>query len=93
MSGAPLRFKGQGIVNIIIALSIIVLLSLFILQQSLNLFMAMAVCSFLIGVLLIVPIGGADMPVVIFNAQLVFRMGSSRYWLTLSNHYWSLQGL
>ncbi|GIX22096.1 MAG: hypothetical protein KatS3mg121_0879 [Gammaproteobacteria bacterium] len=42
-------------------------------------FTAMTVLAFVIGVLLIIPIGGADMPVVISHAQLLLRVGGGRH--------------
>ena len=65
MSGAPVTFIGQHILNLIILLSIIVLTYLLCKTQSSNLFWILITISFLVGVLLIIPIGGADMPVVI----------------------------
>ena len=65
MSGSPITFKGQHILNLIIGLSIIALIYLLCSTQTSSLFWGMIVVSFLIGVLLIIPIGGADMPVVI----------------------------
>ena len=65
MSGSPITFKGQHILNLIIGLSIIALIYLLCSTQTSSLFWGMIAVSFLIGVLLIIPIGGADMPVVI----------------------------
>jgi NAD(P) transhydrogenase subunit beta len=41
--------------------------------------------SLLLGVLIIVPIGGADMPVVILDAEFLFRMGGAGIGFTLGN--------
>ena len=65
MSGAPITFKGQHILNALILISIIVLTYFLCATQSSNLFWILIGISFLIGFLLIIPIGGADMPVVI----------------------------
>ena len=65
MSGSPITFRGQHLLNALILISIIVLTYLLCSTQSSNLFWILLAVSFLIGFLLIVPIGGADMPVVI----------------------------
>ena len=65
MSGAPITFKGQHLINLILGLSIIFLIYYLCNTQSSNIFWAIVAISFLVGVLLIIPIGGADMPVVI----------------------------
>ena len=67
---SPITFKGQHPLNALILISIIVLIYLFAQTQSSNLFWLLLIVSFLIGFLLIIPIGGADMPVVIsiFNS-------------------------
>ena len=65
MSGAPITFKGQHLLNAFILISIVILTYLLCVSQSSSLFWVLIVVSFLIGLLLIIPIGGADMPVVI----------------------------
>ena len=65
MSGAPITFKGQHFINLFIGLTIIFLIYYLCRTQSSNIFWTIVVISFLVGVLLIIPIGGADMPVVI----------------------------
>jgi NAD(P) transhydrogenase subunit beta len=85
MSGTPVKFPGQNIVNLIIALAILVFLALFFMQQTLNLFIIMAALSFLIGVLLIIPIGGADMPVVISMLNSYSGWAAAGIGFTLSN--------
>ena len=64
MSGSPITFTGQHFINLVLGLLVIVLIILLCRTQSTNYF---GHCNsfFLIGVLLIIPIGGADMPVVI----------------------------
>jgi NAD(P) transhydrogenase subunit beta len=65
MTGNPLVFKGQHLLNAILGIAIVVLVVMFCLSENHNLFFALMALSFLIGFLLILPIGGADMPVVV----------------------------
>ncbi len=65
MSGAPITFPGQHLLNAALGLVIIGLVVWFTNAQSASLFWTIAVLSFVIGGLIIIPIGGADMPVVI----------------------------
>ncbi len=65
MTGNPLVFKGQHLLNAILGIAIGVLVVMFCLSENHNLFFALMAISFLIGFLLILPIGGADMPVVV----------------------------
>jgi len=92
MSGIPIRFPGQAIVNLVIALTILGLLVMFILQQSLTLFMVLAGLSFLIGLLLIIPIGGADMPVVISMLNSYSGWAAAGIGFTLSNNLLVITG-
>ena len=63
--GKPWRFKGQGYVNFVTGLCLVTLMVAFIVNQSMELFIASILFALAIGVLLIMPIGGADMPVII----------------------------
>src|ERR1700757_3188356 len=65
MSGAPIILPARHAINIALALAIIVLIVLFARAESHLAFWLLATASFLLGVLIIIPIGGADMPVVI----------------------------
>ena len=65
MSGAPIVFPGQHALNAALGILLIVLVAWICLDQGGGLFWAIALLAFLIGVLIIIPIGGADMPVVI----------------------------
>ncbi|NLO92623.1 MAG: NAD(P)(+) transhydrogenase (Re/Si-specific) subunit beta [Elusimicrobia bacterium] len=65
MSGAPLVFKGQHPLNALLGLALIGLVAAFCSAQTTGLFWGIVLLAFLLGFLLILPIGGADMPVVI----------------------------
>lgn len=65
VSGKPISFKGQHFLNAILGAVIIGLVIYFCIDQSPWVFWSMAALAFVIGVLLIIPIGGADMPVVV----------------------------
>ena len=63
--GAPIVFSGQHFINLIVGLSIIVLGVVFTLTENWAAFFLLLALSFIVGVLIIIPIGGADMPVVV----------------------------
>ena len=65
MSGAPLTFPGQHPLNALLGAVIVGLVVWFCLAQSPEIYWAIVALAFVIGFLVIVPIGGADMPVVI----------------------------
>ena len=85
MSGSPITFKGQHLLNALILISIIVLTYLLCSTQSSNLFWTLLAISFLIGFLLIVPIGGADMPVVISMLNSYSGWAAAGIGFTLEN--------
>ena len=65
ISGKPVIFPGQHFLNLGLGLGLIVLVATFSIDQTIIQFWAIVFLALVIGVLLIVPIGGADMPVVI----------------------------
>ena len=85
MSGAPITFPGQHILNLIILISIVVLTYFLCSTQSSSLFWALIVISFLVGILLIIPIGGADMPVVISMLNSYSGWAAAGIGFTLEN--------
>ena len=85
MSGSPVTFKGQHLLNALILISIIVLIYLLCSAQSSNLFWLLVGVSFLIGFLLIIPIGGADMPVVISMLNSYSGWAAAGIGFTLEN--------
>ena len=85
MTGSPITFKGQHLLNALILISIIVLTYLLCSTQSSNLFWILLAVSFLIGFLLIIPIGGADMPVVISMLNSYSGWAAAGIGFTLEN--------
>jgi len=85
MSGSPITFKGQHLLNALILISIIILTYLLCSTQSSNLFWLLIAISFLIGFLLIIPIGGADMPVVISMLNSYSGWAAAGIGFTLEN--------
>jgi len=63
--GAPVSFAGQHMLNLVLALAMLGLGIGFCVTQSWTPFALMAAIAFMLGVLIIIPIGGADMPVVV----------------------------
>jgi NAD(P) transhydrogenase subunit beta len=63
--GAPVQFAGQHQLNLVLGLATIALGLVFVSTESWYAFFAMLALSFVMGVLIIIPIGGADMPVVV----------------------------
>jgi H+-translocating NAD(P) transhydrogenase subunit beta len=63
--GAPVQFAGQHKLNLVLGLSTIGLGLVFTFTGDWSAFFAMLTLSFVMGVLIIIPIGGADMPVVV----------------------------
>ncbi len=63
--GAPVSFRGQHFLNLILALAMIGFGLIFWATQQWLPFVIMTALAFILGVLIIIPIGGADMPVVV----------------------------
>ncbi|WP_297325276.1 NAD(P)(+) transhydrogenase (Re/Si-specific) subunit beta [Nitrosomonas sp.] len=67
MSGTPIVFTGQHMINLLLAIAMIGFGLWFFFSETTNwtAFIAMTAIAFILGFLIIIPIGGADMPVVI----------------------------
>jgi len=63
--GAPVVFKGQHMANLAVGLAIVGLGLVYTFTGNLTAFAILVALAFVIGVLIIIPIGGADMPVVV----------------------------
>ena len=85
MSGSPITFRGQHFINLLIGIGIIGLIAYLPKNQSNNIFLFLIIISFLIGILLIIPIGGADMPVVISMLNSYSGWAAAGIGFTLDN--------
>ena len=63
--GAPVTFSGQHKINLVLGLAMLALGLVYTFTESWPAFFAMLAIAFVMGVLIIIPIGGADMPVVV----------------------------
>ena len=65
ITGAPLTFPGQHALNAILSITLVAFVAWITVEQNETIFWGIFILSLIIGILIIVPIGGADMPVVI----------------------------
>ena len=85
MSGSPITFTGQHYLNAILGISILSLIFYLIVNQSSQIFWILIIASLLIGFLIIIPIGGADMPVVISMLNSYSGWAAAGIGFTLEN--------
>lgn len=86
ISGKPIVFAGQHKLNLILGLLTLALVVLLVLSQSPSVFWAIVLVSLLLGVLIIVPIGGADMPVVVSMLNSYSGWAAAGIGFTLQNN-------
>ena len=85
MSGSPITFFGQHYLNLALGLFLIGLLFYLCKTQADTWFWTIIIISFLLGILLIIPIGGADMPVVISMLNSYSGWAAAGIGFTLEN--------
>lgn len=90
MSGVPIVFRGQYLINIILGLIVFIAIGLFAWQSyasifGLHIFWWLTAIAFLFGFFLIIPIGGADMPVVISMLNSYSGWAAAGIGFTLKN--------
>ena len=85
MSGSPITFLGQHYLNLILGISLIGLIIYLCKTQVDTWFWIIIAISFLVGILLIIPIGGADMPVVISMLNSYSGWAAAGIGFTLEN--------
>ena len=85
MSGNPITFIAQHYINLLLVFSVAALIFYLCKTQSDSLFWLLIAISFLLGVLLIIPIGGADMPVVISMLNSYSGWSAAGIGFTLEN--------
>ena len=85
MSGSPITFVGQHFINLALGIALIGLIFYLCNTQQEYLFWSLITVSFIIGILLIIPIGGADMPVVISMLNSYSGWAAAGIGFTLEN--------
>ncbi|MEQ8664694.1 MAG: NAD(P)(+) transhydrogenase (Re/Si-specific) subunit beta [Rhodospirillales bacterium] len=85
MSGSPIVFKGQHLLNAVVGAAIVVLIISFVGSESSTAYWTLILLAFLIGFLIIIPIGGADMPVVVSMLNSYSGWAAAGIGFTLSN--------
>lgn len=83
--GKPVRFAGQHWINLCVALLMIAIGLYFVATQDVNAYIVMTVIAFVLGVMLIIPIGGADMPVVVSMLNSYSGWAAAGIGFTLEN--------
>jgi NAD(P) transhydrogenase subunit beta len=86
MSGAPVKFRGQHQLNALIAVLTIALAVHFAMTESVWSLALMTVLAFALGFTLIIPIGGADMPVIISMLNSYSGWAAAATGFTLQNN-------
>ncbi|HEY4140624.1 MAG TPA: NAD(P)(+) transhydrogenase (Re/Si-specific) subunit beta [Pseudolabrys sp.] len=85
MSGAPITLPGRHVINIAIALALVFFVYQFYATQSVVSFWLIVALALALGILMIIPIGGADMPVVISMLNSYSGWAAAGIGFTLGN--------
>ncbi|MBV2122842.1 MAG: NAD(P)(+) transhydrogenase (Re/Si-specific) subunit beta [Candidatus Thiodiazotropha sp. (ex Ctena orbiculata)] len=85
VSGAPVKFKGQHMLNAAIAVATVLLGIHFGMTESMTSLVLMTLLAFILGFTLIIPIGGADMPVIISMLNSYSGWAAAATGFTLGN--------
>jgi NAD(P) transhydrogenase subunit beta len=85
VSGAPVKFKGQHALNAVIAIITVLLGIHFGMTGSMTSLVLITLLSFVLGFTLIIPIGGADMPVIISMLNSYSGWAAAATGFTLGN--------
>ena len=85
MSGKPIMLPARHLINIVLGLALVVLIVLLVTTESKAVFWLIVIASLVLGVLLIIPIGGADMPVVVSMLNSYSGWAAAALGFTLGN--------
>jgi NAD(P) transhydrogenase subunit beta len=85
MSGKPIMLPQRHVINIALGAALVVLIGLFVVTQSTLVFWLITLVSLVLGVLIIIPIGGADMPVVVSMLNSYSGWAAAGIGFTLGN--------
>ncbi|MFC0246390.1 NAD(P)(+) transhydrogenase (Re/Si-specific) subunit beta [Falsochrobactrum ovis] len=85
MSGKPIMLPARHVINAGILIALVVLVVMMVTTQSTTIFWIIVALSLLLGILLIIPIGGADMPVVVSMLNSYSGWAAAALGFTLGN--------
>ncbi|CAH1649444.1 pyridine nucleotide transhydrogenase subunit beta [Hyphomicrobiales bacterium] len=85
MSGKPIMLPQRHLLNIVLGVLLVALIAIFVATESHVVFWLIALVSFVLGVTLIIPIGGADMPVVVSMLNSYSGWAAAGIGFTLGN--------
>ncbi|MDX8533496.1 NAD(P)(+) transhydrogenase (Re/Si-specific) subunit beta [Mesorhizobium sp. VK25A] len=85
MSGKPIMIGGRHLINIVLGVALVALIVLLVTTESKLVFWLIVAASLVLGVLLIIPIGGADMPVVVSMLNSYSGWAAAALGFTLGN--------
>ncbi|MCK5284470.1 MAG: NAD(P)(+) transhydrogenase (Re/Si-specific) subunit beta [Alphaproteobacteria bacterium] len=92
IDGKPVIFQGQHKLNILLGISLVVMVILLCVTGSAFWFWSVAIFALVLGVLIIIPIGGADMPVVISMLNSYSGWAAAGIGFTLHNNLLIITG-
>ena len=91
--GTPMTYRGQNIFNmVLLAATVVIFLYLIVVPGSMPLFFTMVGLAFVFGLLLVMPIGSADMPVVMSLLNSYAGLASAATGFVLSNNVLIIAG-
>ena len=92
ISGKPVRFAGQHMLNLVLGLVSVGLCVVFFMTPSWTPFLIMTAIALALGILIIIPIGGADMPVVVSMLNSYSGWAAAGIGFTLNNNMLIIAG-
>ena len=92
ITGKPVTFPGQHLLNAALCLGLLALIITLCMTESTGVFWGIVALSFLLGVLIIIPIGGADMPVIVSMLNSYSGWAAAGIGFTLHNNLLIITG-
>ncbi|PZP56650.1 MAG: NAD synthetase [Micavibrio aeruginosavorus] len=86
ITGKPVTFSGQNLINAALGLMLIALIVILCITESVAVFWMIVALSLVIGVMVIIPIGGADMPVIVSMLNSYSGWAAAGIGFTLQNN-------